>query len=273
MELASELRGGGRHQVLQSVPMPRFERYIGIRYSGRKEPTASLAEIRVFAAREDREVYQEFNTGAKNGEWSRRALAEWLAADLAEAAPTIVALDHAFSFPRTYLDRHGLSSWDDFLRDFGAHWPTHESPVGDLLSGNLRRGTSEERRLTGKWDSSRTGGVFRFETKDGHAAAAHAGLPWLDYVRRAVPELHVWPFDGFAVPAGRSVIAETQPDRLLLRYPSPSPLSREEHEAYAICSWLQDRDRNDLLVRSFDPPLTEAERAQAQLEGWILGVS
>jgi hypothetical protein len=252
--------------------MPRFERTLGIRYSGRKEPTAPLAEIRVFSAREDREAYQEFNARAKNGEWSRRDLAEWLAAELAQDASTVVGLDHALSFPRTYMDRHGLASWDEFLRDFGTHWPTHESPVGDLLSGNLRRGTSDERRLTGKWDSSRTGGVFRFDAKDGQASAAHAGLPWLDYVRRAVPTLHVWPFDGFEVPAGRPVVAEVHAGRLLLRYPQPS-LGREEHEAYAICVWLQDRDRNDLLERYFDPPLTETERAQALLEGWILGVA
>lgn len=251
--------------------MPRFERYLGIRYSGRKEPTAPLPEIRVFCAREDREVYQEFNARGKDGEWSRRDLAEWLGAELAQEVPTAVGLDHAFSFPRTYMDRHGLASWDDFLRDFNAHWPTQERPVGDLLPGNLRRGTSDERRLTGKWDSAQTGGVFRFETKDGHAASSHAGLPWLDYLRRAVPGLHVWPFDGWEVPAGRSVIAELHPTRLLLRYPNPA-LSREEHEAYAMCAWLQDRDRNDLLARYFDPPLTDAERAQALLEGWILGV-
>lgn len=252
--------------------MPRFERYLGIRYSGRKDPTAPLSGLRVFAAREDREVYQEFDARSKDGEWSRRDLAEWLAADLAETAPTIVGLDHAFSFPRTYLDRHGLTSWEEFLGDFEAHWPTQENPVGDLLPGNLRRGTSDERRLTGKWASSQTGGVFRFEAKDGQAAAAHAGLPWLDYVRRAVPGLHVWPFDGFGVPEGASVMAEVHPSRLLLRYAGAS-LSREEHEAFAACSWLQDRDRHDLLAPYFDPPLTEAERAQALLEGWILGVA
>ncbi|MEZ5330867.1 MAG: hypothetical protein R2991_02175 [Thermoanaerobaculia bacterium] len=252
--------------------MPRFERYIGIRYSGRKEPTAPLSELRVFAAREDREVYQEFDERSKDGTWSRRNLAEWLAADLAGTSPTIVTLDHAFSFPRTYLDRHGLSSWEEFLGDFETHWPTQDNPVGELLPGNLRRGSSDERRLTGKWASSQTGGVFRFETKDGQAAATHAALPWLDYVRRAVPDLHVWPFDGFQVPDGVSVAAEAHATRLLLRYPNAS-LSREEQEAFAVCSWLQDRDRNDLLVPYFDPPLTDAERTQALLEGWILGVA
>ncbi len=251
--------------------MPRFERYVGVRYSGRKLATSPIEALRVFAARGDHEPYQVYDPEAEESRWSRRTLAEWLSGELAADGPVVVGLDHAFSFPRAYMERNGIQTWDEFLSDFAEHWPTRESPVRDLLPGNLRRGGSDERRLTGKWASSRTGGVFRFEIKDGVADASHAGLPWLDYLRRAAADVHVWPFDGFEVPARRSVLAEVHAGHLLLRYPRPEG-SEEERQAAAICAWLQDRDRQDLLAPYFSPPLTEAEQGQARLEGWILGV-
>jgi hypothetical protein len=251
--------------------MPRFGRYIGVRYSGRKLATTPIEELRVVAARGDHEPYEVFAPDAEGGLWSRRGLAEWLSAELAAEGAAVVGLDHAFSFPRTYMERHGVASWDQFLADFAEHWPTQERSVRDLLPGNLRRGGAEERRLTGKWATSRTGGVFRFDSKDGVADAAHAGLPWLGYLRRAADGVHVWPFDGFEVPAGRTVLAEVHAGHLLLRYPREEG-SEEAKEAYAICAWLQDRDRADLLSPYFEPPLTPSEREQARLEGWILGV-
>jgi hypothetical protein len=34
--------------------------------------------------------------------WTRRGLAEWLVAELRAGAPTLVGIDHAFSFPPGY---------------------------------------------------------------------------------------------------------------------------------------------------------------------------
>ncbi len=252
--------------------MPRFERYVGIRYSGRKLPTDPVRWIRVFAARADHEPYQEWNAGSAEGRWSRRDLAEWLLEQLAGEEPVIVGLDHAFSFPQSYMDRHGLESWDHFLTDFADHWPTHQASVRELLPGNVRTGDPDERRLTGRWAGTSRGGVFHFELQDGLAKATHAGLPWLDYLRRGAQGVHFWPFDGFEVPPGCSVVAEVRPAPLVHRYPKEG-VSKEEAEAYAICAWLQERDHLDLLAPYFTPPLSKPERAQALLEGWILGVS
>ena len=255
--------------------MPRFTRYVGVRYSGRKLPADAIGGLRVFSAIEDHEPYREYDAGGADGLWSRRNLAEWLRDKANEAAGSgqalVVGMDHAFSFPRSYMDRHGLASWDEFLRDFGEHWPTRESRVRDLLPGNTRQGDPDEHRLTGRWGGYHRGGVFRFELPDGLAKASHAGLPWLDYLRRGSEELHVWPFDGFEVPEKRSVLAEVRPVDLVRRYPKGG-LGKEDQEAYAICAWLQDRDRQDLLEPYFTPPLSASEKAQAQLEGWILGV-
>jgi hypothetical protein len=251
--------------------MAGFGQYIGIRYSGRKDPGDRLREIQVFAAREDHELYHELNHDDARGRWSRRELAEWLLWKVREEGPVAVGLDHAFSFPQSYMDRHNLKSWDEFLADFEGHWPTHESTVRELLPGNPRSGDPDEHRLTGRWTAFPKS-VFHFDSLDSRAKATHAGLPWLDYLRRAGDRVHFWPFDGWEVPEGRSLVAEVRPARLRHRYPNQE-LKSEAHEAYAICAWLQERDRLDLLRPYFTPALSPEERERALLEGWILGVA
>lgn len=259
--------------------MPDFQTYIGIRYSGRKNPNDRIREIRVYTAREDHEPYREQNPDHESGLWSRRELAEWLLERITEPAQpgtpaaTVIGLDHAFSFPQTYMDRNNLKSWEEFLKDFEGHWPTHEFSVRELLPGNPRTGDPDEHRLTGRWTASpRSPFQFDLEILDSPAKATHAGLPWLDYLRRAGDRVHFWPFQGFEVPRGRSVIAEVRPARLRHRFPQER-VSRESHDAYAICAWLQERDRLDLLRPYFTPPLSEQEKERARLEGWILGVA
>jgi hypothetical protein len=39
--------------------------------------------------------------------------------------PTLVGIDHGFSFPLRYFEAHGLKpDWSAFLDDFQRHWPT-----------------------------------------------------------------------------------------------------------------------------------------------------
>ena len=251
--------------------MADFERYIGVRYSGRREPGERIKLIKAFAAREDHEPYQEVNPADGEGRWSRRELAEWLLAELDQEVPTVVGIDHAFSFPQSYMDRNNLKSWDEFLDDFEGHWPTDRFRVRDLLPGNQRTGDPDEHRLTGRWTAFPRS-VFEFDIQDSPAKSAHAGLPWLAYLRRSGDHVHFWPFDGFDVPKGHSVVAEVRPARFRHRYPKEG-LGKEEHDAFAICAWLQERDRYGLLRPYFTPPLSEHEQERALLEGWILGVS
>ena len=57
--------------------------------------------------------------------WTRRGLAEWLTERLSEDVPTIVGIDHGFSFPLRYFEVHWLEpDWPTFLDDFQKHWPT-----------------------------------------------------------------------------------------------------------------------------------------------------
>jgi hypothetical protein len=251
--------------------MPDFQQYIGVRYSGRKDPGDSISEIKVFATVEDHELFQERNSGHKSGRWNRRDLAEWLLAKITEGEPVIVGLDHAFSFPQSYMDRNELRSWDAFLRDFEENWPTRESPVRELLPGNARTGNPDEHRLTGIWTAFPKS-VFQFDIQDSLAKATHAGLPWIGYLRHARDKAHFWPFDGWQVPKGKSVVAEVRPARLRHRYHRDG-LDRAEQDAYAICAWLRERDQLGLLRPYFTPPLSHEEQDRARLEGWILGVA
>jgi hypothetical protein len=58
---------------------------------------------------------------------TRCGIAEWLVKRLAKDAPTLVGIDHGFSFPIRYFDEYGLKhDWPTFLDDFQRYWPTEE---------------------------------------------------------------------------------------------------------------------------------------------------
>jgi hypothetical protein len=83
--------------------------------------------------------------------------------------------------------------------------------------------------------------------------------------------IHFWPFDGFEVAQGKSVVAEAYPALYKRRFERNGRTS-DEHDAWSTAAWLQEADRRNILNRYFNPPLTLPERKQAELEGWILGV-
>jgi hypothetical protein len=58
--------------------------------------------------------------------WTRRGVAEWLVEKLGEPTPTLVGIDHGFTFPlRYFVEVHRLEpNWVAFLDDFQHHWPT-----------------------------------------------------------------------------------------------------------------------------------------------------
>ena len=85
------------------------------------------------------------------------------------------------------------------------------------------------------------------------------------------PGVHFWPFDGWEIPARRSVLAEVYPSLWMRRFEREGR-NTDQHAAYAVAAWLQRADLNGWLHRYFDPPLTPDERDMARAEGWILGV-
>lgn len=251
--------------------MARFERYIGIDYSGAGRPTEGLAGIRVYeagTAGEPRQVRMVPERPRRH--WHRAGLANWLRDRLQESL-CLVGVDHSFSFPMSYMTRYQLTSWDDFLRDFDGHWPTRTASVEDLRRGNARTGSTDEMRLCETWTSSAKSN-FQFDVQGSVAKSAHAGIPWIAWLRAELgPRVHVWPYDGEAPPPGVSVLAECYPSIFRRRYPREER-TVDEQDAMATARWLQRVDRNGSLAAYFHPPLTQPERALLSIEGWILGI-
>ena len=54
--------------------------------------------------------------------------------------------------------------------------------------------------------------VFHFDVPGSVAKSTHAGLPWLRYLRNQLGDrVHFWPFDGWAIPAGKSAMVKVYP--------------------------------------------------------------
>jgi hypothetical protein len=259
--------------------VPKFERYIGIDYSGAETADSSCKGIRVYAAEGIGKPEQIQPPSSPRMYWTRRGLAEWLCKELAADTATIVGIDHGFSFPIEYFERHGLAhGWPSFLLDFQQHWPTHEPLTyidfirhGSLGRGAKRMGENTWLRLTERWTATAKS-VFLFDVQGSVAKSTFAGLPWLLYLRNWCKRpIHFWPFDGWGVPQGSSIVAEIYP-ALWMRRLERDGRDGDEHAAYATAAWLQRADRNGSLGSYFNPPLTPEEREVAAVEGWILGV-
>ena len=111
--------------------MPTFARTIGIDYSGAETPTPSLKGLRVYLAEGRTFPVEVPAPPSPRKYWTRRGIAECLVERLAEDAPTLVGIDHGFSFPLRYFETHGLlPDWPRFLDDFSATGrPTRITPM------------------------------------------------------------------------------------------------------------------------------------------------
>ena len=260
--------------------MAIFARTIGIDYSGAQTPTASLKGLRVYLAESDGPPAEVHPPPSPRKFWTRKGVAHWLVERLAEDTPTLVGIDHGFSFPLRYFEVHGLEPyWPSFLDDFLHHWPTDEDHTyvdfvreGSVGNGAARTGSASWRRLT----EERAGGaksVFHFDVQGQVAKSTHAGIPWLRFMHRELgDQVHFWPFDGWDIPSGKSAIAEVYP---ALWSPGFAREDRtgDQHDAYSIAAWLSRANRDGSVAGFVDPNLTPPERSVASVEGWILGVA
>jgi hypothetical protein len=258
--------------------MPAFERYVGIDYSGAETPTASLKRLRVYVATRRSPPVEVQPPASPRKYWTRRGIAGWLVERLSEELPTIVGIDHGFSFPLRYFETyHLLPDWPSFLDDFQKHWPTDDDHtyvdfVRDGLHGNGadRSGSTRWRRLTDVRAGAKS--VFHFDVPGSVAKSTHSGLPWLRYIRHQMGDrVHFWPFDGWEIPAGRSVIVEVYPS-LWSRGFAREDRTADQHDAYSVTAWMRQADLDANLASFFDPSLSPSERTVAQIEGWILGI-
>jgi hypothetical protein len=258
--------------------MMAFARYIGIDYSGARTPNTSLKGLRIYRAEGNGPPIEALPPPSPRKYWTRRGIAEWLVKQLGEDAPTLVGIDHAFSFPRRYFEAHGLmQDWPAFLDDFQHYWPTDEDIYVDFVrdgmrgNGALRMGNARWRRLTDERAGSAKS-VFHFDVQGSVAKSTHAGLPWLRFIRQRLgSRIHFWPFDGWDIPIKHSSIAEVYPALWSRRFVREAR-DEHQHDAFSIAAWLSHADRNGSLTTFLNPNLTLPERELAQIEGWILGV-
>jgi hypothetical protein len=267
----------------------QFDLFIGIDYSGAETPTSRLKALQVYAAQPGQTPEKQFSRAISNNgrpcNWTRKEIAAWLIELAKQNVRYIAGIDHGFSFPLSYFERHHLANWSQFLDDFVRHWPTdrdhmyidfirdgaiHDWP--DWPGPGLRDGKASEFRLCERWTSSAKS-VFHFDVQGAVAKSTHAGIPWLKRIRETVGDrVHIWPFDGWQPPASKSVIAEVYPSIFRNRFERDGR-TPDEQDAYAVCRWLSESASRGALARYLDPPLTLPERRIADREGWILGVT
>jgi len=255
-----------------------FDRYIGVDYSGAATPVTPLTGIRVYLAEGDAEAEE-----VQSGLWMRAGVARWLVARLSEGVPSAVGIDHGFSFPIQYFERYDLApEWAGFLEDFCNHWPTDEADTtvqsirrGLRGMGSARSGDARWRRITEL--RCRAKSVFHFDVPGSVAKSTHAGLPWLRFILNSIGQsAHFWPFDGFTVPHGASLVAESYPSlyrkTLGSRYFPQAERTADQYDAYLIASWLQQCDREHTLDTFLHPDIGPELHPTVRTEGWILGV-
>lgn len=267
----------------------KFDRFIGIDYSGAETPISRLKGLQVYAAQAGNGEVQAWHspTPSNNGQrvnWTRREVAQRLLHEANQGTRFLAGIDHGFSMPMSYFARYGLGGWPQFLADFVHHWPTHGDHVyvDFVRDGNLFRsggapppgtriGTTDEFRLTERWTSSAKS-VFLFDVQGSVAKSTHAGIPWVKWLRdQAGDRLHFWPFDGWTPAPDKSVIVEVYPSIFRNRFPREER-TLDKQDAYATARWMAAMSAHGALANYFAPPLTTAERAVADLEGWIFGV-
>ena len=212
--------------------------------------------------------------------WSRRGIAEWLVDRLAEDVPTLVGIDHGFSFPLAYFEMHGLTTdWPVFLDDFQRHWPTDDDNLRRLQCARASRATAPHARATRAGAGSARsapegpGRCFTSTRRDqwprpptqGCLGCASSGR------NSAIRSVSGRSTDGMFGQVGRRSPrsirhcgTRTSPER---RAPGTS------RTRLSIAAFLSRADADGGLVRLLAPDLTPEERTLAGVEGWILGVA
>ena len=259
--------------------MPRFERYIGIDYSGAAAPETPLPGIRVYTARHATRITEVRPDRDRRRHWSRADLFTWLLRQLeSDDAPALIGIDHGLSFPRSYFNDNGIdANWPAFLDDFAVHWPTDGEGVTvesirrrERGQAHLRTGAATQRRRTEQ--ATRAKSVFHFDVPGSVAKSTHAGIPWIRRLIHRVESLHAWPFDGWDPPTSVHCIAEVYPALWSGRFPRRGRTA-DQHDAYAVAASLRALDLDGRLDEVFSPSIDDETRRDAAVEGWILGVT
>jgi hypothetical protein len=269
----SEVRGPyrvGLARAPQSPELPAYAAWVGMDYSGAGEPDEPQTGIRVFRAHGNavpEECFPQPGVG-----WSRAELYRWIRRAADAGVPILIGIDHALSLPAGYATRKRLHTWDGILRHARKNWPTDRMSVRAARDRVPFPPVSEGYRLCDRWTASAKS-LFHFDVPGSVAGSTAGGLAWMDHLRRHCRDsVHFWPFDGWLPEAGKSVIAEVYPSLWRRRFDAPAQLNPDQRDAWTVAAWLQWASQSGHLSRYWTPPLSDAQKEQARLEGWILGV-
>lgn len=255
-----------------------FARYISIGFLAARTSPRSFAALRVFLATPAHEPVEVHPRRGTFRHWTPATVADWLIERLTTSIPTLVGIDYGFSLPIGYFVSSRLTgNWDEFLEEF-----SFQSPRGRFLMPSdlafCREAAHRDSRLPNSlWNrltEIRAGARSPLHSPAGSPLweSTCAGIRWLaDFRRRVSPKVLCWPFDGWTVIEGRSVIVETYPALWMEHYPARGR-NPHQHAAYVSAAWMRQADANGSLWPYFHPELSEAERSQAKVEGWMLGV-
>lgn len=145
-----------------------------------------------------------------------------------------------------------------------------ESLAKSKLSADYEK--SSLLRLCEKWTPGPTS-VFRTVGQGSVGKSTFAGLAQISVlIDRYGRQLQIWPFDGWKVKSTHPVLAEVYPSLWRRRFTDKADGTTDQRDAKAVACWLRHQQATGQLARWFSPVLDTAEKAQAEREGWILGV-
>ena len=284
-------------------PLPVFERFIAIDWSGAKgKRYAGIAVAECGAGDAPPRLVEP-----PGGWWSRHAVFEWLRAGL-ERGPALVGIDCAFSLPfavaRSYFPAEAtvFDLWDlieqatsghpDFL---GGPFAEHPAYAGGFWrSGTQPDWYTDPHRLTERVCRADGYGSpqspYKLIGSKQVGRGALAGIRMLRALRAADPRVAVWPFEEPA--AGKTLFVEIYPRLFLKRAGFGLKKIRAAQDVDAALAYLASRPANlpasvsdhdaDALVSAaglrwlaanpavWAPPAMD-DTARRQ-EGWIFGV-
>lgn len=112
--------------------------------------------------------------------------------------------------------------------------------------------------------------IFKIGGQGAVGLQSLCGIPYLHHLKTTCTQqkvdLHCWPFDGWETNGYAHLLVEW--------YPALYNSEKKTHEsdALACVKWAAEQDTNDLLRDYLIPDISEKDRDQASIEGWVLGI-
>ena len=95
-----------------------YERFIGIDYSGARNPLTRSGALQVYSSRIGKKVARvapPTSARSRHRNWCGEEIAEWRIGQILQGEACFIGIDHGFSFPIAYFRRNRIRSWEEFL--------------------------------------------------------------------------------------------------------------------------------------------------------------